>query len=128
MVDSLVGLGAAVEALRSELSAAMLSGHGEGLLFELAPVELMVQAVITRDANGKAAWKVLEVGASKGSEVTQTVKLSLIPVWKRADGTVVRDFLIASRVPVGDGAGPRPPEPDLGTTPNMSASNGAGTP
>jgi hypothetical protein len=97
-----VELREAIEALRLELSGAMLSGGGEGLLFELDPIELTLQTVVTDEGNGKVGWKILEFGASRESVVTQTLTLKLKPLWKRRDGTVVRDFLIASTGPSGD--------------------------
>jgi hypothetical protein len=102
MASATVGLAAAIEALRTELSGVMLSGGGEGLLFELDPIELTVQTVVTDEGNGKIGWKILEFGTSRESAVTQTLTLKLKPLWKRTDGTVVRDFLIASAGPSGD--------------------------
>jgi Trypsin-co-occurring domain 2 len=102
VVDATVGLAAAIEALRAELSGAMLSGGGEGLLFELDPIELTVQAVVTTSGDGKVGWKILEFGASRESAVTQTLTFKLKPLWKRRDGTLVRDFAIASVDAAGD--------------------------
>jgi hypothetical protein len=107
MASATVGLAAAIEALRTELSGAMLAGGSEGLLFELDPIELTVQTVVTDEGNGKVGWKILEFGASRESGVTQTLTLKLKPLWKRADGTVVRDFLIASTGTGGDTFGRR---------------------
>lgn len=106
MADAMVGLAAAIEALRTELSGAMSAGHGEGMQFALDPIELTVQAVVSDEGNGKIGWKILEVGGSHGSEVTQSLKLRLTPVWKRPDGTLVRDFTIASVSVEGDRVGP----------------------
>src|SRR3954454_2890380 len=95
MADT-VGLSAAIEALRTELSGAMLFGHGVGMQFELQPIELTLQVAVTDAGNGKISWKVLELGGSRQSTSTQMMKLTLTPVWKRQDGTIVRDFTIAA--------------------------------
>lgn len=107
MTDAVVGLGAAIEALRLELAGAMLSGHGEGIQFEMDPMELTVETVLTNEGNGKVGWKILELGASRKSAVTQTLTLKLKPVYKRPDGTKAPDFTIASAAPAGDSVGPR---------------------
>lgn len=96
MANAGIGLAEAIEALRVELSGAMLFGHGQGMQFELEPVELTLQVAVSDVGNGKVAWKVLELGASRASTSTQTMRLILTPVWKRQDGTLVRDFTIAA--------------------------------
>lgn len=107
MADAVVGLAAAIEALRTELSGAMAAGGGRGMQFELQPIQLTVQTVVTTDGNGKIGWKILEFGGGRESAATQELKLTLTPVWKRADGTLVRDFTIASSSETGDRIGPR---------------------
>jgi thioredoxin reductase len=102
MDKAIVGLSAAIEALRAELTAALDEGRDQGLQFQLDPIELTVQAVITKDANGKIGWKILEFGASYESGSTQTLTVRLTPVWKKADGTLVKDFTIAAATPAGD--------------------------
>ncbi len=102
VADATVGLAAAIEALRTELSGAMLSGGGHGMLFQLEPIVLTLQTVVTDEGNGKVGWKILQIGASRESAVTQTLTLKLIPLWKRPDGTVVSQFAIASSVPAGE--------------------------
>jgi hypothetical protein len=107
----LVGLAEAIGALRAELVAAMDEGSGQQMQFTLDPIELAVQTVITKDANGKIGWKVLEVGGSYQSQATQTLTLRLTPVWRAGDGRLVRDFTIAdAQAPAGEHyhAGPRP--------------------
>jgi hypothetical protein len=106
MAHPMVGLAAAIEALRTELSGAMAAGHGQGMQFALEPIELTVEVVVTDEGNGKIGWKILEVGASRESATTQTLKLTLTPIWKRADGTLVRDFTIAALAVAGDRVGP----------------------
>jgi hypothetical protein len=106
MANAMVDLAAAIEALRTELSGAMAAGHGQGMQFVLEPIELTVQAAVTDEGNGKIGWKIVEFGGSRESAVTQTLKMILTPVWKRPDGTLVRDFTIASVDNVGDRIGP----------------------
>ncbi|MGZ4665226.1 MAG: trypco2 family protein [Frankiaceae bacterium] len=106
MDTAVVGLAAAIEALRAELTEAINRGWGQGMQFQVEPVELTVQAVVTKDANGKIGWKIFEVGGSYESAATQTLSLRLAPVWKRADGTLVKDFTIAAAGPAGDSFGP----------------------
>ena len=72
------------------------------------PVELTAQVAIIREADGKVGWNLLGVGSSWESANTQTLKLELklAPVWKKPDGTLDRDFTIASAGPAGDVIGP----------------------
>jgi hypothetical protein len=55
-----IGLAVAVESLRAELLAAVEAGRGSALQFELDPVTLTVQAVVTKEGGGKVGWKILE--------------------------------------------------------------------
>lgn len=98
MGEAWVGLDEAIEGLRQGLTRAIDRGAAQGMHFRVAaPVEVTLQAVLTWDADAKvAAWKVLEVGASRESSTTQTVKLSLTPVWRKNDGTLIEDPLIAA--------------------------------
>jgi hypothetical protein len=106
-----VGLAEAIEALRAELTTAMEAGRSQGMQFSVEPVELTVATAVTRDANGKIGWQVFGVGGSVESAITQTLKLTLAPVWRGADGTLVRDFTIADVQAAGeqpDRVGPQP--------------------
>ena len=94
--DALAGLSDAIEALRAELSASIALGAGEPIQFELEPVELTVQAVVTRTVDGGLSWKILRAGASRQQADTHTVKLTLRPVWQTPEGAIVRDFTVAS--------------------------------
>jgi hypothetical protein len=90
-----VGLADAIDALRGELTEAIRRGRAQGMQFQLDPLELTVQVTVTKDANGRIGWTVLGVGASYQAANTQTLKLKLTAVWKRADGTLVKDFTVA---------------------------------
>jgi len=91
-----VGLADAIKALRSELVEALSDGWDEWMRFSLDPIELTVEAVVTRDAKGKIGWKILEFGAKYDTQTTQSIKLKLTPQWRQADGTLTTNFTIAS--------------------------------
>ena len=87
MADDDVGwidLSEAIEALRTALSAAWSAGQGHRVRFKLEPVELTVQAGVTRTGKGAAGirWHVLSLGGERSREAatTQTLKLRLTPV------------------------------------------------
>jgi len=103
-----VELAAAIEALRAELTDAVGRGRDEPMQFRVEPIELTVQAAVTKEANGKIGWSVLGLGGLYESVVTQTLTLRLAPMWKAADGTLTTDFTIAAAGPAGDTFGPQP--------------------
>jgi hypothetical protein len=106
-VDSgLVGLADAIEALRDGLTEAISRGEDKPMRFALEPIELTLQAVVTKDANGRIGWSVLGVGGKYETARTQTVTLKLSPWWKKKDGTLTSDFVIASLGAPGDTFGP----------------------
>ncbi len=92
---ALVGLSDAVEALRAELTASLQKGATQGLQFGLEPIELTVQATVTKGVDGGFSWKIIKAGAKYENAQTQTLKLRLIPTWVTADGTKTTDFTIA---------------------------------
>lgn len=93
---SVVGLSEAIEALRAELVQAAVVGEDEQMRFAVEPIELTVQVAVTKDANGKVGWNILEARAGIQHMVTQTLTLRLAPLWKTEEGAVTRDFSIAS--------------------------------
>jgi hypothetical protein len=101
-----VGLAEAVESLRAELMKAIEVGKDQQMQFSVEPIELTAQVAVTKEADGKIGWNLLGVGASYDSANTQTLTLKLAPVWKKPDGTLERDFTIASAGAVGDVIGP----------------------
>ena len=108
----IVGLADAIEALRAALTDAARRGDGQPMQFEVQPVQLTVQAVITKDANGKVGWGALGVGGSYESAVTQTLQLELKPLWQNPDGTLRRKVVIADPAagPARFGPAPLPGE------------------
>jgi hypothetical protein len=101
-----VGLAEAVESLRAELMKAVEAGKDQPMQFSVEPVELTAQVVVTKEANGKIGWHLLGVGGSYESASTQTLTLKLAPAWKKPDGTLERDFTIASAGLADDVIGP----------------------
>jgi hypothetical protein len=61
---------------------------------------------VTKEANGKIGWNLLGIGGSYEKGRTQTLTLTLAPVWKKPDGTLKRDFTIESAGPADDVIGP----------------------
>ena len=102
MDTALVGLADAIEALRAELTEAMARGGNKPMRFALEPIDLTMQAVITKDAHGNIGWKVLEFGGSFEKVRTQTITVKLTPLWRKYDDTLTRDFAIASAGAEGD--------------------------
>jgi hypothetical protein len=102
----ITGLSEAIEALRSQLIEAIDKGEDQPMRFSLEPIELTLQAVITTGGDGKIGWGVLGVGAERRSETTQSLKLSLRPVWRTSDGTYTSDFTIGSQVDSSPHVGP----------------------
>lgn len=82
-----VGLAEAIRLLRQELQEAVEFGRAERLRFKLSPIELTLQVAVTKDANGKVGWRIIELGGSVESERTQTLKLTLEPGWLQPDGS-----------------------------------------
>ena len=103
----IVGLAEAVESLRAELMTAVEAGKGQPMQFSVEPIQLTAQVAVTKEANGKIGWHLLGIGGSYDSADTQTLTLKLAPVWKNPDGTLERDFTIASAGPAGDAIGPQ---------------------
>jgi hypothetical protein len=107
MADVVVGLAEAIAALREELLSAMREGDGAPMRFRLEPVELSLQVAVTKEGEGKIGWKVLGLGGSYGSAVTQTLALRLVPVWRQDDGSYTGDFTIADQMVGAPHFGPR---------------------
>lgn len=102
----IVGLSEAVESLRAELMRAVEAGKDQPMQFSVEPIELIAQVAVTKEADGKIGWNLLGMGGSWESASTQTLTLKLTPVWKKPDGTLERDFTIASASQAGDVIGP----------------------
>jgi hypothetical protein len=103
----IVGLAASIEALRAQLMEAISRNAGQGMYFQLSPIELTLQAVVTKDANGKIGWNLVGAGASYESATTQSLKLTLTPLWSTPDGALTKDFAIADQALGDQRFGPR---------------------
>lgn len=112
-MDYGVGVAEAIEALRADLQQVIDAGRGAPLRFTLSPIELTLQVAVTKDANGKVGWKILEVGGTIESARTQTVKFTLDPGWLQADGTYLDrgQFTVATRSQSPSSFGPIDPTP-----------------
>ncbi len=90
-----VELSEAIEALRTALVAAWWDGQRERVRFRVAPVELTVQAGVTRVGKGAAGvkWHVLSLGGERSREAvtTQTLKLQLAPILFDDHGNVLAE-------------------------------------
>ncbi len=113
MDEAVIGLASAVEALRRELAEALDAGRDQDIQFGLEPIELTVQAVVSKEANGKIGWQILGLGGAYESARTQTLTLRLTPMLKTAGG-LTRDFAIAGSSTPGDRYGPRPRNENTG--------------
>lgn len=101
-----IGLSQAIETLRMELSEAQASGRDGEVRFALETVDLELSVAVTKDANGKVGWKILEAGGSVGTERTQTIRLSLKPLSGAASKEATASGIVISgdTSPSGDRA------------------------
>lgn len=90
-----VDLSEALEALRTALTTAWWDGQARRVRFRLEPVELTVQAGVTRAGKGAAGvkWHLLSLGGERSKETaaTQTIKLRLTPILFDDDGNQLAD-------------------------------------
>jgi hypothetical protein len=97
----------AIAALRADLESAISDGHGKDLQFGLGEIELTLQLVVTKHGGGKIGWSVLGAEAGVENARAHTVKLTLKPLRRAADGTYTADFTIADQVAAVPGVGIR---------------------
>ena len=110
MADATVGLADAIAALRKELLAAMDEGENSAMRFRLAPVELSLHVAVTKEADGRIGWHVLELGGKYTSATMQTLALRLEPMWQQDDGSYRGGGTIADQSFERPHFGPRIPE------------------
>lgn len=103
-----IGLAEAIEALRAELMDAVSRGEHQRMRFSLAPVELTVEAEVSKKADGRIGWSIVGAGGKFEKAHTQTVKVELTPLWEQDDGTLTSDFTVASEAGSGDTIASRP--------------------
>lgn len=102
----MVDLADAIIGLRAQLTRVVDEGADKGFQFELEPIEMTLQAVVTAKAGAGIGWSIVTAEASHTRELTQTLTVRLTPVWKMRDGRKVRDFTIADIQPGGTDAAP----------------------
>ncbi|MCM3487546.1 hypothetical protein M3684_17970 [Kocuria rosea] len=82
-----VELAGAIQALRDELTEAISQAPPRGVRFGVGPIELTVEAAVTKNLGGNLGikWWLLDAGgnASRETMVTQTLTLTLEPVLVR---------------------------------------------
>lgn len=86
--DTFVGLAEAIHNVREELIRAQELGSGSSLKFEVEPVELTMNLVVS--STGKVGVKVgfgpigAEAGADVGNSTTHSIKLRMLPQYSGA--------------------------------------------
>jgi hypothetical protein len=93
--DGWVNLTVAIAALRRDLAAAWWDGQNNRVRFKVEPVELTVEAGVTKKGSGQAGvkWHILTLGGERSEEKvnTQTLKLKLAPVFYDEHGKRLPD-------------------------------------
>lgn len=97
----------AIAALRADLQGAMDEGQGQDMRFGIGDVELTLQLVATKHGGGKIGWSIFGVDAGAERERTHTVKLTLKPRYRTADGSYTADFTVAGQTTQEPGVGIR---------------------
>ena len=81
-----IGLKDALEALRVELSEAILVSEGKEIRFEVGDIEMEFQVAIEKsdEAKGGIKFWVVEMGGgmSEKNSIIHKIKIPLKPVWK----------------------------------------------
>jgi hypothetical protein len=96
MNEPVAGLADAIDALRAELAEALRRSVGDSIRFRLRPIELTIQAVVTRGGDGRVGWGVLGLGAKLESASTQLLKLELEPILETPTGSIT-DFVVTDQ-------------------------------
>jgi Trypsin-co-occurring domain 2 len=93
--DGWVNLSVAIAALRRDLAAAWWDGRGQRVRFKVEPVELTVEAGVTKKGTGQAGvkWHILTLGGARSREnkATQKLNLKLTPVFFDEQGRRLPD-------------------------------------
>jgi Trypsin-co-occurring domain 2 len=88
--DGWVDLSVAIAALRRDLAAAWWDGQNKRVRFKVEPVELTVEAGVTKKGTGQAGvkWHILTLGGERSKQVatTQKLNLKLTPVFYDEQG------------------------------------------
>jgi hypothetical protein len=105
--EPVVRLATAISALRAELTEAAGTDGDPRMQLRMDPIELTVQAVITKDGDGTIGWAVLS--ADGAQRPAHTLTLRLTPVCTTAESTPTRDGTIASAGLTGSTVRPQLP-------------------
>jgi Trypsin-co-occurring domain 2 len=93
--DGWVDLSVAIAALRRDLAAAWWDGENKRIRFKVEPVELTVEAGVTKKGTGQAGvkWHILTLGGERSREnsTTQKLNLKLTPVFYDSQGRRLPD-------------------------------------
>jgi hypothetical protein len=92
--EPVVWLATAISALRAELAEVTSTGGDPRMQLRMDPIELTVQAVLTKDDNGEIRWAVLTADGPQRPAHTLTVRLT--PMCTTAEGSPTRDGATAS--------------------------------
>jgi hypothetical protein len=95
MSDEVWGLADAISALRRELARAIEMGEGHRIKFRPQPVEITIQAVVTKGADGRIGWSVIGIGGKVESARTHALKLVLEPLLRTETGEYTPDFTVS---------------------------------
>jgi Trypsin-co-occurring domain 2 len=102
-----------IKSLREELNEAMVDAAGKVIQFELGPIDLEFQVVVSREAggSGKIRFWVVELGGEgkMSSASTQVIKLQLTP----KDVVTGRSPLVAGAAGQLGGVGQPPVTPNI---------------
>lgn len=76
----MIELVSVIRDLRTELEKAVAAADGAALRFELGPIELEVTVVVDRsnDGSGKLSFWVVQAGAGRTVDTTDTQRIKLI--------------------------------------------------
>jgi len=107
MADELIGLSAAIAALRQELLLASESGESSDMRFRISAIDVSLQVAATKEGSGKIGWTILGLGASYESATTQTLTLTLEPLRRKPDGSYSSDFAVSDQQQLPTTFGPR---------------------
>jgi hypothetical protein len=93
--NNMAELSDAIEALRAALVRAWYDGRQRRVRFRIEPIELTIQAGVTKTGKGSAGivWHVLTLGGERSREAatTQTLKLRLAPLLFDDDGNLLAE-------------------------------------
>ena len=95
----------AIASLRSDLESAISEGRDKDVQFGLGEIELTLQLIATKHGGGRIGWSVLGADAGAESARTHTIKLTLKPLRRTADGTYTADFAVADHRALDPGIG-----------------------